>query len=185
MKPPADVFLGMQDDGFREFVSARLTSLSRRAYLLTGDHYAAEDLLQSVLVKVGTRWRRVAAAEDPDAYVRKIFYNEQVSRWRRRARTPEDPLAEPPEKPGQRDEADEAVRRMVLRQALARLTHRQRAVIVLRFFEDLSEVDAAGVLNCSVGTVKSQLHHALGRLRAIAPELADLVEEPMEEKWTA
>jgi RNA polymerase sigma-70 factor (sigma-E family) len=175
----------MQDDGFREFVNARLAWLSRLAYLLTGDHHAAQDLLQSVLVKVGTRWRWVAAAEDPDAYVRKIFYNEQVSRWRRRARTPECLLAEPPETPGQRDEADEAVRRMVLRQALARLTHRQRAVIVLRFFEDLSEVDAAEVLNCSVGTVKSQLHHALGRLRAIAPELADLVEEPMEEKWTA
>jgi RNA polymerase sigma-70 factor (sigma-E family) len=175
----------MQDDGFREFVSARLIWLSRLAYLLTSDHHAAEDLLQSVLVKVGTRWRRVAAAEDPDAYVRKILYNEQVSRWRRRARTPEHLLAEPPEKPGQRDEADDAVRRIVLRQALARLTHRQRAVIVLRIFEDLSEVDAAEVLNCSVGTVKSQLHHALGRLRETAPELGDLVGEPMEGKWTA
>jgi RNA polymerase sigma factor (sigma-70 family) len=94
-------------------------------------------------------------------------------------------VAGPIERPGQRDEADDAVRRMVLRQALARLTHRQRAVIVLRFFEDLSEVDVAEVLDCSVGTVKSQLHHALGRLRAIAPELADLVDEPMEERWTA
>jgi RNA polymerase sigma-70 factor (sigma-E family) len=175
----------MQDDGFREFVTARLIWLSRLAYLLTYDHHAAEDLLQSVLVKVGTRWRKVAAAEDPDAYVRKIFYNEQASLWRRRARTPEILLAEPPETAGQRDETDDVVRRIVLRQALARLTHRQRAVIVLRIFEDLPEVDAAEVLGCSVGTVKSQLHHALGRLREIAPELADLVEEPMEEKWPA
>jgi RNA polymerase sigma-70 factor (sigma-E family) len=175
----------MQDDGFREFVNARLTWLSRLAYLLTGDHHAAEDLLQSVLVKVGTRWRRVAAADDQDAYVRKILYNEQISRWRRRSRTPEVLLAEPLEAPGQRDEADDAVRRMVLRRALGRLTDRQRAVIVLRIFEDLSEVAAAEVLNCSVGTVKSQLHHALGRLRVIAPELADLIEEPREEKWPA
>jgi RNA polymerase sigma factor (sigma-70 family) len=87
-------------------------------------------------------------------------------------------VADPPEPPALADVADATVRRLVLRQALARLTPRQRAVIVLRYFEDLSEVDTAEILGCSPGTVKSQTHHALGRLRALAPELVGLnVEE--------
>ena len=170
----------MDDDGFRQFVTARLPRLSRVAYLLTGDHHAAEDLLQSALVKVGTRWPRVAAAEDPDAYVRRILYHEQVSTWRRRARRDERLVAQPPDAPAHRDMANESIRRLVLRDALARLTPRQRAVIVLRYFEDLSEVDTAAALGCAVGTVKSQTSHALGRLRVLAPELADLIQEPTE-----
>jgi RNA polymerase sigma-70 factor (sigma-E family) len=170
----------MDDHGFREYVLARLAWLSRVAYLLTGDHHAAEDLLQSALVKVGTRWRRVEAADEPDAYVRKILYHEQVSVWRRRVRVAEDPVAEPPEMAAVGDLADDTVRHVMLRNALAKLTPRQRAVIVLRYFEDLSEVDAADVLGCSVGTVKSQTNHALGRLRILAPELADLIQESKE-----
>src|SRR6185503_4265407 len=175
----------MDDDGFRQFVLARLPRLSRVAYLLTGDHHAAEDLLQSALVKVGSRWRRVAAAHDPDAYVRRILYNERVSLWRSGARG-ERLVAEPPEAMAPRDVANDAVRRIVLRDALARLTQRQRAVVVLRYFEDLSEVDTAAVLGCAVGTVKSQTSHALGRLRALAPELAYLMQEPTEvSTWKA
>jgi RNA polymerase sigma-70 factor (sigma-E family) len=169
----------MDDDGFRQFLVARLPRLSRVAYLLTGDHHAAEDLLQSALIKVGTRWRRVAAADDPDAYVRKILYHERVSTWRRRARL-EQPVADPPDAVGAGDLADEAVRRVVLQTALAKLTPRQRAVIVLRYFEDISEADTAEILGCAVGTVKSQTSHALRRLRELAPELADLIESPTE-----
>jgi RNA polymerase sigma-70 factor (sigma-E family) len=163
----------MDDEGFREFVRTRLARLGRVAYLLTGDHHAAEDLLQNALVRVGVRWRQVAAARDPDAYV-------HVSSWRRRSRVTEQLRPQPPDRPGGRDEADDAVRRMLLRQALRRLTPRQRAVIVLRYFEDLPEADIADAMSCSVGTVKSQLHHALARLRALAPELADLIQEPAE-----
>lgn len=169
------------DEGFRDFVRARLAGLSRVAYLLTGDHHAAEDLVQAALAKVAARWGRVAATDNPDAFVRRIIYHEHVSAWRRRRRRPvEHPAAQPPERPDPRDEADDAIRRLLLERALAKLTPRQRAVIVLRFFEDLSEVDTAAVLGVSRGTVKSQTHYALGRLRALAPELADLITDPPE-----
>jgi RNA polymerase sigma-70 factor (sigma-E family) len=165
------------EDGFREFATARLGALSRTAYLLTGDHHAAEDLLQDVLVIVAVRWSRVAAADNPMAYVRRILYHELVSSWRRgryrRAEVSSDQL---PEHPDPRDETTTVDRRVLLRRALARLTPRQRAVIVLRFFEDLSEADAAAALGCSVGTVKSQTNYALKRLRETAPELAEFSE---------
>jgi RNA polymerase sigma-70 factor (sigma-E family) len=165
-------------DGFREFVAVRLARLSRAAYLLAGGHHDAEDLLQKALVKVALRWRQVAAAGDPEAYVRKIMYHEHIMSWRRRRRLAEQPIGQVPESPATGDGAEAVVRRIVLERALRKLTRRQRAVIVLRYFEDLSEADAAAVLGCSVGTVKSQTSHALQRLRALAPELADLVREP-------
>ena len=124
--------------------------------------------------------RRVLAADDPDAYVRRVLYHERISTWRRRSRLAEHPVGEPPEAAVRGDLADDTVRRVVLERALAKLTLKQRAVIVLRYFEDLSEVDTADALGCSVGTVKSQTSHALGRLRALAPELADLVKDPTE-----
>ncbi len=165
----------MDDDGFRDFVTARLPALSRVAFLLTGDHHAAEDLLQIALLKIAAKWSLVAATGNPDAYVRRILYHEHVSAWRRGRRKAEFSVAEIPEGRGGRDEANDAVRRILLERALAKLTRRQRAVLVLRYFEDLSEADAAHALGCSVGTVKSQTHHALGRLRTLAPELAALV----------
>ncbi|HEU5109770.1 MAG TPA: SigE family RNA polymerase sigma factor [Micromonosporaceae bacterium] len=165
--------------GFREFVAARLPRMSGAAYLLTGDHHAAQDLVQQALVKLARHWRRVSRAGAPDAYVRRVIYHEHVSAWRRR-RGAELSTAAPPERAGPRDEAADTVRRLMLREALARLTPRQRAVIVLRFYEDMSESDTAEALGCSVGTVKSQTHHALGRLRAVAPELADLVRDTQE-----
>lgn len=165
----------MVDDGFREFATARLGALSRTAYLLTGDHFAAEDLLQDTLVIVARRWSRVAASDNPMAYVRRILYHELVSSWRRnRYRRAEVTSDAVPERPEIRDETTTVDRRILLRRALARLTPRQRAVIVLRFYEDLSEADAAVALGCSVGTVKSQTNYALRRLRETAPELADL-----------
>jgi RNA polymerase sigma-70 factor (sigma-E family) len=171
----------MDDEaGFRDFVAARLARLSGTAYLLTGgDHHAAQDLVQSALVKVARHWGRVSQLGAPDAYVRKALYHEFVSS-RRLSRTREAPTPAPPDRPAPGDEANETIRRLLMRQALARLTARQRAVIVLRFYDDLSEADAAEALGCSVGTVKSQTHHALARLRALAPELADLIEDPQE-----
>jgi RNA polymerase sigma-70 factor (sigma-E family) len=163
------------DEGFREFATARLGALSQLAYLLTGDHHAAEDLLQDSLVIVARRWGRVSAADNPMAYVRQIVYHEFVSSWRRnRWRRSEVSSAALPERPGPRDEAGTVDRRVLMQRALARLTPRQRAVVVLRFYEDLSEADAAQALGCSVGTVKSQTSYALRRLREGAPELADL-----------
>jgi RNA polymerase sigma-70 factor (sigma-E family) len=165
-------------EGFREFVQARLPRLSRAAYLLTGGHEQAEDLLQSALIRVATRWSRVAGAGDPEAYVRKILYHEHIRLWRKR-RFLEQPTGSVPEVGG-RDETDRAVARLVLEQALAKLTRRQRAVIVLRYFEDLSEIATAKAMGCSVGTVKSQTSHALKRLRQLAPELGDLWPERTE-----
>jgi RNA polymerase sigma-70 factor (sigma-E family) len=170
------------DDGLREFLSGRLAALSRTAYLLTGDHHAAEDLLQNTLVIVAARWHRVSAADDPAAYVRRILYHEHVSSWRRnRHLRAEHSTASVPERAGPRDMSGDIVRRVVLERALARLTPRQRAVIVARFYEDLTEIDAAAALGCSVGTIKSQTHHALGGLGELAPELADLVHRSVVE----
>jgi RNA polymerase sigma-70 factor (sigma-E family) len=165
------------DDGFGDFVRSRLGPLSRVAYLLTGDHHSAEDLLQSALIKVAGRWRRLAAEGNPEAYLRKVLYHEHISAWRSRSRRPRVSAAAFPELACQHDEAADVVRRLVLRQALDRLTRKQRAVLVLRFFEDLSEADTAQALGCSVGTVKSQTSYALGRLRVLAPELATLIQE--------
>jgi RNA polymerase sigma-70 factor (sigma-E family) len=169
----------VDDDGFEEFVRAHQAGLSKVAYLLTGDHHAAEDLLQGALVRIASKWHRVSRSEYPYAYVRRILYHQHVSAGRLR-RLVERPMARLPDSGTERDETDDAVRRMVLEEALARLTPRQRAVIVLRYFEDLSAADAAHALGCSVGTVKSQTHHALGRLRTLAPELAELSHDRRE-----
>ncbi|MFI5916566.1 SigE family RNA polymerase sigma factor [Dactylosporangium sp. NPDC051541] len=167
----------MDDEAsFREFVSARIGRLSRVAFLLTGEHHAAEDLVQVTLIKVARHWRRVTRSGIPDAYLRRMLYHEHVSSWRSR-RHREVLAADPPQRPAGRDESTDAVRRIVLRDALARLAPGQRAVIVLRYFEDLSEADTADALGCTVGSVKSQTHHALARLRVVAPELAELIED--------
>ncbi|MGN9909971.1 SigE family RNA polymerase sigma factor [Phytohabitans sp. LJ34] len=156
--------------GFREFVVSRSGALSRAAFLLTGDYHLAEDLVQSALAKTAAHWPRVRDG-DPDAYVRRVLYNEQVSRWRRK-RVDEALAEEPPHWSGVDTTADTALRITVLR-ALAQLPPRQRAVIVLRFYEDLTETQVADVLQVTVGTVKRAKHDALQRLRAIAPQLVD------------
>ena len=162
-------------EGLREFVVARGAALSRTAYLLTGNHQVAEDLLQHALVKTATHWRRVVAGGNPEGYVRRVMVNERTSRWRRgrhvevRGPADGDELDGAATVPG--DEAEAAVRRIGLRRALAELPQRQRAVIVLRFFEDLTEAQTAELMGVSVGTVKSQTHDALKRLRSLAPSL--------------
>src|SRR5690242_10724196 len=130
----------------REFVSARGAALSRAAYLLTGDHQAAEDLVQETYVVLVRRWQK-SGRLDPEAYVRRILYSRFVDGWRRRRLT-ELPWGSSPEAGGG-DEAGPATDRLTLRYALTRLTPRQRAVLVLRFYEDLTELQAAAVLGIS------------------------------------
>jgi RNA polymerase sigma-70 factor (sigma-E family) len=152
----------------REFISARGAALSRAAYLLTGDHQAAEDLVQDTYVVMVRRWQK-AGAVDPEAYVRRILYSRFVDSWRRRRRLSEFPWASPPDVAGG-DETGAATDRLTLQDALGRLTSRQRAVLVLRFYEDLTESQAADALGISPNTVKSQTRVALQRLRELVPD---------------
>ena len=161
-----------QPESLSDFLSARGPALSRTAYLLTGRHDQAQDLLQTALAKVIPRWNRIVGGE-PEAYVRRVMYHERISRWRAR-RYAEHPVPEVRDERGYGDEADNAERRVMVAQALARLTAKQRAVVVLRYFEDRSESEAAAVLGCSIGNVKSQTAKALAKLREVAPELLEL-----------
>jgi RNA polymerase sigma-70 factor (sigma-E family) len=150
--------------GFEEFVAARSARLLRAAYQLTHDWALAEDLLQSALAKAWRSWSRLSGQADPEPYVRKIIFNTYASWWRRRWNH-EVPTNELPERADTSraitgvDDRDEVWR------LLGRLPKRQRAVIVLRYFEDMTEAQAADVLNCSVGAVKSQTSRALATLR--------------------
>jgi RNA polymerase sigma-70 factor (sigma-E family) len=150
-------------EGFREFVLSRGPALSRAAYLLTADRSAAEELTQAALVKAALRWRRVIAAGNPEAYVRRILVNQHISWWRRFGRR--EVASEYPLEKSQSDATDATAQRLDLAAALARLPKRQRTVVVLRFYEDLSEAETAAAMGCSVGTVKSQASAALAKLR--------------------
>ncbi|MDX2649750.1 SigE family RNA polymerase sigma factor [Streptomyces sp. PA03-1a] len=162
-------------ENFRDFVESRSSALLKTAVLLSGgDRHAAEDLLQNALIKAAGRWHRI---EEPEAYVRQVLYRQQVSRWRLKWPRRELSVAEPLESAvlhGADDGPGAADLRIVMRAALARLTARQRTVLVLRYFEDLPEAEVAGLLGCSVGTVRSTTHRSLARLRGLAPELAAL-----------
>lgn len=147
-------------ESFEEYVAAAWPSLERTAYLLCGDPGEAEDLVQGALVKAVTVWRRIA--DDPGPYVRRIIVNDHISRWRRH-RGRERPVAAPPDQPQPRADHDLT---LSLEQALGRLAPRQRAVVVLRYYEDLTEKQTAEMLGIAVGTVKSQARDALARLRA-------------------
>jgi RNA polymerase sigma-70 factor (sigma-E family) len=152
-----------QEQAFGLFVAARSRHLMQTAYLLTGDRHRAEDLLQTALTRAYLRWDRISN-EDPEGYVRRILANAHIDWWRRRPWR-EEPTAEVPDAPeGSDATAAYDVRDAVL-QALARLSRRQRAVVVLRYFEDLSEAEIAGLLNCSPGTVKSAASRAMAKLR--------------------
>jgi RNA polymerase sigma-70 factor (sigma-E family) len=145
------------------FVAACWTRLLRTAYLLVQDWAAAEDLTQAALVKAWLAWARLDG--DPEAYVRKIIVTTHVSWWRRRWRHRETTTAQPPERPDAARETDAVDERDALWRSLGRLPAGQRAVIVLRFFEDMTEAQVANILGCSAGTVKSQTSRALARLR--------------------
>nr|WP_051366638.1 SigE family RNA polymerase sigma factor [Hamadaea tsunoensis] len=161
---------------FDAFVRARKPSLMRAAYLLTGDHQLAEDLVQSALARTHSSWDRLAESSNAEAYTRKTMYHLQVSWWRRR-KVAEVLPGDLPDRQRSRlvEDSGQITLRITMRAALLRLTAKQRAVLVLRFFEDRSEVEAAESLGVSVGTIKSQTSKALARLREIAPELEGLM----------
>lgn len=150
------------EDEFHEFVVARWPRLVRTAYLLTGDRHHAEDLAQATLVRVFLGWGRVRASESPDAYVHKIMLRCNAGRFRKR-RVAES-LGDLPDR-GMADATEQVAQRRALVAALQDLPKKQRAIVVLRFWSDLTERETAEVVGCSVGTVKSQTHRALARLR--------------------
>lgn len=164
----------MSGDGeasFLEYVRADATALSQTAFLLTGDRHLAQDLVQETLLRVVGRWSRITANGDPHAYVRRVMYHQHVSWWRRsRLRTVS--MADPPE-PVMPDHTDASDISVSVCAALAQLSPRQRAVVVLRFLEDRTERETADLLGCRIGTVKSHTRDALAKLRRIAPDLAD------------
>ncbi|WP_406674073.1 SigE family RNA polymerase sigma factor [Nonomuraea sp. N2-4H] len=152
---------------FVTYVEARSPRLLRTAYLLCRDWTQAEDLLQTALVRVWRAWGRIS--ESPDAYVTKVLVNTHLS-WRRRFWHRELPTDAPPDTAVPDDRMGMTDERAMLWAALGRLPPRQRAVLVLRYFEDLPESAVAEILNCSIGTVKSQSSKALAKLR-IDPQI--------------
>ncbi|GHH60221.1 DNA-directed RNA polymerase sigma-70 factor [Kitasatospora indigofera] len=154
-----------RDAEFQVFVTTAWPRLSRTAFLLAGDRHTAEDLVQTTLEKTYVAWARVRRTDDPYAYVRRILLNEQAGRFRRRL--PEFLVPAVPERPAA-DAYDRADDRTGLLRALAALPPRQRQAVVLRYWEDLSESQAAAAMNCSVGTVKSQASKGIAKLRAAA-----------------
>ncbi|HET7012965.1 MAG TPA: SigE family RNA polymerase sigma factor [Streptosporangiaceae bacterium] len=152
-----------REQEFGEFASSRASPLHRSAYLLCGDWHLAEDLAQDTLVKAYQHWGRVSRADNPDAYVRRILLNEARQRWRRRDR--DLPVAAFGAEPVILDGTEAIARREGLLQALLTLPFHQRATVVLRYLEGLSERETAEVLRCSEGTVKSQASRALASLR--------------------
>lgn len=152
-----------QEHGFEAFMASRGAALLRFAFMLTHDRGRAEDLVQDALVKVHRRWDRVVAAEQPDAYVRRIVTNEFLS-WRRRRSSAETP-SELPGTPAA-DPSAAVDERDAMWRALALLPPRQRAVLVLRFYEDMPDAQIAAVLECAQGTVASLASRGLATLRA-------------------
>jgi RNA polymerase sigma-70 factor (sigma-E family) len=155
------------DVEFADWMAARQVSLVRTAYLLTGSQHAAEDLVQATLTKLYLAWGRIADRQHVDAYARRALVNEHRSTWRRTSRRLEVLSEAPPDvghQPAEYDGEREAVWRFV-----QGLPPRQRAVIVLRYYEDLSEAETADLLGISTGTVKSQASRALASLRDRVP----------------
>jgi RNA polymerase sigma-70 factor (sigma-E family) len=156
------------DEEFAQYVRARQHRLLRAAFLVCGDTHLAEELVGDALAKLATRWSRLRT-EDPEAYVRRTLYRDAVSSWRRTRRDSLDlhlePLADDGGPLGGVDE------RIDLERALELLTPRQRAVVVLRFFEDRTEADTAEALGVSTRLVRSQTDAAVAALRAVMPGL--------------
>ncbi|HEX4429926.1 MAG TPA: SigE family RNA polymerase sigma factor [Frankiaceae bacterium] len=157
---------GDEAEDFRVFVLARAPQLRRSAHLLVGGDAEADELVQATLVKIYLAWDKVSRADDPVAYAKKILYT-TASRQRRRLGLSRSVGPEPASNHshGQLDDRDD------LRRALLTLPKRQRAIVVLRFYEDLSVAQTAALMGCSAGTVKSQTSKALAKLR-VSPLLA-------------
>jgi len=158
-----------EDDevAFDAFVAERRASLTRTAFLLTGDLHRAEDLVQAALLEVFRRWPRLRDRVDPVGYARKTVVTTHLNLVRRLSWR-EVPVAAFPDDGGAASDGhDGTVQRLALRAALLRLPPRMRAVLVLRYFDDLSEQDTATALGCSQGTVKSSASRGLARLREV------------------
>jgi RNA polymerase sigma-70 factor (sigma-E family) len=151
------------DEAFTTFVADRYKKLLRTAYLLTGDAGHAEDLLQTALIKTYRHWDRIVQRDDPTAFVRRVMANTHAS-WRRRMRVSE-LFANPPLLRAEEPAIDIGEREAMIA-ALAQLPPRMRAVLVLRYYEDLSEAGTAEVLGCSINTVRTHTTRGLARLRA-------------------
>src|SRR5579883_1771942 len=151
------------DDEFRSFVESRAAALHRSAYLLCGDWHLAHDLVQEALAKAYRHWGRVVRADSSEAYVRRIVVNEANRHWRRHRNRAGvvDTRHDRPVPGVAPDASDDVVRRSAVFQALLALPARQRATVVLRYLDGLTERETAAVLNCSEGTVKSQTSRAL------------------------
>lgn len=163
------------EQDFRQFVAGRQRALLRSAWLLTGDWSAAEDLVQTALMRSWPKWRRLTADDAAEAYVRRVMFNAFATARRRRWHQ-EIPTGVLPERPASGPDSDPSeaadLRRMLVA-AVQALPPRQRAVVVLRFFDDLTETQTAAVLGVAVGTVKSQTAKALTSLRR-QPQLAGI-----------
>ena len=161
------------EHSFSEFMAARWGPLYRTAYLLTGERHEAEDLLQDALARTCVRWSAIRDKGAADAYVRRAMVNQMSRQWGKRKRelvTDDLPDA------GHGGGIDGRADHLALWEEIRRLPPRMRATLVLRYVEDLTEEATARELGCSVGSVKSQTHHAIKRLRAALPTL-ELVEE--------
>jgi len=175
--PIGHLEMDAREADYAHFVRTRTHALLRSAYLLTGDQHLAEDLVQEALARTHRAWLRLERPDNAEAYARKVMYHAQVSFWRRPRIAevlPGDIEADVA--PGDEDPAEATVQRLTLRRALLALTAKQRAVLVLRFFEDRTEAEAAQLLGVSVSTVKTQTGRALDRLRALLPDLRVLTE---------
>lgn len=146
---------------FEAFVEARLPALLRFAHAVCGDPHTAGDLVQDALERTGVRWNRIERTGDPEAYIRRAIVNGRTSRWRKHRRESLVDIVPEPATPTASARHDD-----LMWQLLATLPRRQRAVLVLRYYEDLSEEQIAATLGCAPGTVKSQASKALAKLRA-------------------
>jgi RNA polymerase sigma-70 factor (sigma-E family) len=166
-----------RSEEFQGFVVSRWPRLMRTAYLLTGEQHAAEDLVQTTLEQAFVAWRKGGSADDPDAYVRRVMSNAHARKHRRRLKeflAPKDDSGLVHEVADTGDVIGQAEDRIALLTALAQLPPRQREAVVLRYWEDLTETQAAAAMGCSVGTVKSNAAKGIAKLRTI-PGLADMV----------
>lgn len=154
------------DAEFVAFVDQRARRHVRAAVLLTGDWHAAEDLVQTCLVKLYRAWPRLDSGVDLDAYLRRMLVNTHRSWWRARWRR-ETPVATIPDRAGEADSQDRHAHAAAVRQALRALPARQRAVLVLRFYEDLPVAEVADLLGCSAGAVKTHTHRGIRKLRQL------------------
>lgn len=168
---------GRDTSGFVEFATARSGALFRAAYLMVGDHALAEDLLQEALTKTYVAWPRIRDINKAEAYTRKVITTTAISWWRRKSWQHEKPRGDVPEIIYS-ENSDHIAQRDWLWTELQSLAPRQRAAIVLRYYEDLTEAQTAEALGCSIGTVKSQVSDGLKRLRAkLGPDVVLVASE--------